>query len=266
MFTAKLNRSKETIGLGTALPAAESLKKESNLGQGNGSISIKLFSKENQNLSDAIVMLTKYYYDSLHNACADTVAYVKTDSHGEAIFAGLNKAHGYSVLPLKWGFEYGSSKGVRVGKFKKDLTFKFEQLEHRIQMIDNATLKQIKNDGTITVRTPKEYKAEIVKWFVFVLLAWWSLAIFLMHKKMYFDPLLLASAMFLTGFCVLIMFAIQNPLTEELRGAEMASGVLMGIAVVFALQFVDFIKFYQGNSKIAFDPTISIPTVAFLTI
>lgn len=264
VFTAKLDRSKEAIGLGNALPVADSLKKENNLGQGDGSIAIKLFTEENQSLSDAIVMLTEYYYDSLHRACADTVAYVKTDSLGEVIFTGLNKAHGYSVLPLKWGFEYGASKGIKFGKFKKNLTFKFEQLEHRIQMIDNATLKQIKNDGTITVRSPKEYKAEVIKWFVLILLAWWSLAIFLMYRKKYFDPLLLSSAMFLTGFCVLIMFAIQNPLTEELRGAEMASGVLIGIVVIFALQFVDFIKFYQGNSKIAFDPTISILRWLFL--
>ena len=265
VFTAKLERSKDAIGLGKTLPAIDSLKSEYNLNQGDGSVTVQLFSEEDKSLSNAFIVLTEYYYnDSLHRACSDTVAYAKTDTFGVATFTGLNRAHGYSVLPLKWGFEYGASKGVRVGKFKKDLTFKFEQLEHRIQMIDNATLKQIKNDGTITVRTPKEYRAEVMKWFVLILLAWWALAIFLMYRRKYFDSLLLASAMFLTGFCVLMMFAIQNPLTEELRGAEMASGVLMGIAVMFALQFVDFIKFYQDNSKITFDPTITILRWLFL--
>lgn len=264
IFRTKLERSKQALGQNALLPPIDSMEHSCSLQKGEGSIEVQLFSDSEFELANAVVFLTEYYYDSLHNACADTIAYAKTDSLGVVFFSGLNKDHGYSVIPIKKGFEYGSSKGIRVGKFKKNTTFRFEQLEHRIQMIDNATLKQIKNDGTITVRTPKEYKAEVIKWFVLVILAWWVLAVFLMRRKKYFDPLLIAAAMFLTGLCVIMMFAIQNPLTEELRGAEMASGVLIGIAIVFALQFVDFIKFYQGNSKINFDPTISVLRWLFL--
>lgn len=265
LFRTKLEKSQAALGQDSLLPSADTLKSSRALHKGDGTITVQLHSDAKADLANAIVQLTEYYYDSLdHHACADTIAYAKTDSAGVATFSGLNKAHGYSVLPIKKGFEYGSSKGIRVDKFKKDLIFRFEQLEHRIQMIDNATLKQIKNDGTITVRTPKEYKSEVIKWFVLVLLAWWLLAIFLMRRKKYFDPLLIAMVMFLTGFCVIIMFAIQNPLTEELRGVEMASGVLIGIAIIFALQFVDFIRFYQENSKISFDPVLTILRWFFL--
>lgn len=265
VFEHKLERSYEAIGVTKDLPSPLSLDSIKDLGNKDGGrITVQLHSKTQQDFSNALVRLTAYYLDSLNQAHIDTLAILKTNSAGVAVFSGLNKAYGYSVLPIKKEFEYGSSKGVKYGKFKSDLTFRFEQLEHRLQMIDNATLKQIKNDGTITVRTPVQYKSTVIKWFIIILLAWWFLAIVLVRLKRNFDPLLIAAVMFLTGLCVIIMFAVQNPLTEELRGVEMASGVLIGMVFIIAFQFVDFIKFYQGRSAIVFDPTIVVLRWLFL--
>ena len=262
VLTNKLEKSYEAVGWTTGLPQMDELATVARIQSyksDSANITIKLHSDNNQNLSNAIVRLTEYYTDTVGVAHSEVIAYAKTDDAGRAVFTGLDKSHGYSVMPIKHGFEYGYTKGVKEGKFKKNITLHFEQLEHRIQMIDNATIKQIKNDGTITVRTPEEYKTEVIKWFVLILFAWWLLALLIARRQPGYDPWIIAALMFLTGLCVIVMYAIQNPLTEELRGTVMASGVLWGIGIITLLQFVDFIKFYQNRTKINFDiPSVGI--------
>lgn len=258
VLTNKVEKSKERVGLTDSLPSVADLKSDRNLGQGAGRITVEVKSDNDESCADAIVRLMLYYTDTLGEAKDTVIAYVKTDSQGKAQFSGLDKSKGYSVLPIKKGYEYGMMKGIHLGKFKKDnYTYAFTQLEHRIQMIDNATLKQIKNDGSITVRTPDEYKHILYKWFIYVILGWWLLYFVLVYRKKKFDPVLIATAMFLSGFCVLMMFSIQNPLTEDLRGVDMAKGVLMGLAIVILFQFIDFIKFYQQRYKLEYDIVLS---------
>ena len=264
----KLERSNQAIGLLHYFPPLDSMSCCAELGDSkegtDGIINVKIHAKGTQDLANIIIPLTEYSIDSTGHAVTNVVAYAKSDSLGQVTFRGLDRKKAYSVLPIRRGFEYGSSKGIKEGKFEKDVTFRFEQVEHRIQMIDNATLKQIKNDGTITVRTPSEFKAEVIKWFVLIVLAWWLLAIVMVRRKRNFDPLLLASVMFLSGLCVIIMFAIQNPLTEELRGAEMATGVLIGVGIIILFQFVDFVKLYQGGYKFDFDIPMQVLRWLFL--
>lgn len=264
------------------LSEIKTLDTKINLGQtdGDGKIAVRVYEAQNRGkvfnmilgekkvyCEDVLVCLREYYVDTIDHS--DVVGYAKTDSKGKAVFSGLNRAHGYSVLPIKKGFEYGSSKGIVRGEFDKHKHFgkkckcEFEQREHRIQMIDNITLRQIKKDGTITVRTPKESKMRMIIWFSFVMLAWWGLALILHWYELYlykfhsvkvnFDPILIAVAMFLTGLCVIVMFAIHDPLTEDMEGVVMASGVLIGIGVIGLLQCVDFMKFYQGQYRFGFE-------------
>ena len=264
VLTNKVELSKMLVGLGDSLedlPDASTLKTRLSLGNGDGEMKVVVTSDSSSNCGGVVIQLIAYYKQS--DTVAKDTSYLKTDSSGCAQITGMNRDKGYSVLPIRYGYEYGSSKGVKCGNFKKyrffnkfwrkEYVYTFEQQEHRIQMIGNAMLKQIKNDGTLTVRTPAEYKAIVVKWFVFVLLAWWTLCLILMRRKKNFDQVLIASVMFLTGFCVLTMFSIQNPLTEDLRGVDMAKGVIIGIIIAIALQFVDFVKFYQEKSKAHFD-------------
>lgn len=272
VLTNKLKLSHEELGLTDSLPETDSLVTKLNLGRkgGDGKITVRLYEKQSRGKvrdrllgakkifrKDVLVCLREYYVDSVEHT--DVVGYAKTDSKGRAVFTGLDRTCGYSVLPIQKGYEYGSSKGVLRGEFNKykhfgkKHEFEFKQQEHRIQMIDNHTLKQIKNDGTITVRTPDEFKTTVIMWFVFVLLAWWLLVLVMKLRKRKVDSVLTASAMFLTGLCVIVMFAIHNPLTEDLEGTLMASGVLIGIGAVALLQLVDFVKFYQGNYRLRFD-------------
>ena len=262
----RVNRSKERIGLSDGMPTANELASalDSISDRGKGGICVEVKDDDEKACCDVPVRLISYYFDSIGQEVHDTL-FAKTDAQGRAQFKGLDTAKGYSVLPIKRGYEYGAVKGIHQGRFEEDdHTYTFKQQEHRIQMLDNATLRQIKNDGTITVRTPAEYRATVVKWFVLVLLGWWLLCFVLVRRKKHFDPLIIAAAMFLTGFCVLMMFSIQNPLTEELRGVDMAIGVLMGLAAVIAVQLIDFVKFYQNRYKLDFDIVMSFFNWLFL--
>lgn len=256
VLSDKVARSNKLVGLADSLPSLETLLSTLNQNEGDGELTININSKSGENLGDVIVRVEEHYLqgDSVKSA---VIAYVKTDGNGIAKIKGLDREKGYSVLPIKRGYEYGSARGVAYGHFdKQEYVFPFEQLEHRIQMLDNFTLKQIKNDGAITVRTPREYQTTVIRWFVMVLMGWWTLCFVLIRRKKNFDPVMIAAGLFLTGLCVLIMFSIQNPLTEELRGVEMATGVLMGLAVIIALQYVDFVKLYQNKYKLKFDIVI----------
>lgn len=275
-LTKKLERSYEAIGQTNDVPLLSESGSELNIDNGNhsvnnGKIFVQVYSKDGVPCSDVAVRLTEYYKDSVEGkpmGHESVIGYAKTDSLGRAVFTGLDYSRGYSVLPIKRGWEYGASKGIVQGKFdkykyfrkfvEKEYLFRFEQQEHLIRMLDDETLKQIKHDGTITVRTPHEYKKAVVKWFVLVLLAWWTLAIILVRRQRNFDPVLLASSMFLSCLCVLMMFAIQDPLTEELRGPVMGAGVLVGVGVIGLLQLVDFVKLYQHNAKIEFDIPLAV--------
>lgn len=204
------------------------------------------------------VLLTTYYRDSLNAPCPAAVGFLPTDSLGVAVFCGLDTAASYSVLPIKRGCEFGSSKGTVGGKWKmrkseEGMVFSFEQKEHLIPLFGNATLKQIKADRTILVRSPKEFKDVAVKWFVYVMLAWWALCLYLIVRKKKFNGALVASCMFLSMLCVLMMFSMQDPLNDELNGIVMGKGVVLGLAVCFVLQSVDFVKFYQNKGLLGFD-------------
>lgn len=260
--------SKNRIGLADSLPETNSLHTVVDLQQGDGEIAVEITTSEKEvSCGDVVVRLEEHFVDS--NGYAQTVvaSYAKSDAKGRAVFKGLDRKKGYSVLPIKRGYEYGSSKGIVMGHFskyryfgrygEKKYVFSFEQQEHLIQMIDNETLKQIKKDGTLTVRTPKEYKAAVVRWFVLVMLAWWVLYFILRWRKKVVDPFMIAAAMFLTVFCVVMMFSIQDPLTEDLRGVEMGTGLLIGLAVIVLLQFLDCKKFYQNRYSFPFDPVLS---------
>ena len=265
VLSNKVRKSKELIGLSDSLPSANELKTEYMANDlGNGSICVIVETEKEIACGDVPIRLVTYCFDSTGVEKNDTI-FVKTDSHGKAQFNRLDTSRGYSVLPIKIGFEYGMTKGIHKGKFKKEkYIYKFIQQEHRVQMIDNATLRQIKNDGAITVRTPAEYKATVIKWFVLILLGWWLLSLVLVFQKRNFDPVMIGTAMFLTGFCVIFMFAIQNPLTEELRGVDMAKGVLMGLSAVIVIQFIDIVKFYQNRYKLEFDTVLATLNWLFL--
>lgn len=282
VLTNKLALSCEGLELTNASPETSTLDSKLNLKRegGNGKIIVRVYEKQTRGklldkisgakkvyCKDVQVSLREYYVDSVEHT--EVVGYAKTDSKGRAVFKGLNRTYGYSVLPIKTGYEYGSSKGIVRGEFNKHTLcgkrqkFQFEQQDHCIQLIDDLTIKQIKNDVTITVRTPEEFKTKVVMWFLLVVLAWWLLVLIMRLCKRNFDSVLIATALFLTGLCVIVMSAIHNPLTENLEGVVMAKGVIGGIFVIALLQLVDFVKLYQNQYRFGFDLPIELTQWSF---
>lgn len=273
VLTKRVKSSCDNLGQNTLL---DSLDRE-RIHPGNDKITVRVYEKvesknwlkkllrvEDEKACENIrVQLIAHYRDTLNKPATDTIGFVLTDSEGNAVFDNLNTEDSYSVLPIRKGFEYGVSRGTRAGKWEmeepgKGMTFAFEQKEHRIQLLGNDKLKQIKEDKTIMVRSPQEYKAIVVKWFVYVMMAWWVLFIFMILRKKKFNGAMIAACMFLTGLCVLMMFSMQDPLNDELHGAGMGQGIVLGLLACIFFQCVDFVKFYQNNSKIGFDIPVNI--------
>lgn len=249
---------KDSIRPGDARMMAVVFKKE----ESSKGLKRKLKIEDKVPCEGVSVYLISHYRDTLGKVGSDTIGYVLTNSNGVAVFDGLSTEDSYSVLPVRKGYEYGVSKGTIDGKWKLDksgaMGFSFEEKEHRIPLFSNATLRQIKNDRTILVRSPKEFSVTVVSWFLYVILAWWGLCLYIIIRKKKFNGALVASCMYLTGLCVLMMFSMSDPLNDELNGVVIGKGVVIGLLVCLLFQSVDFVKFYQNKCKAGFDLPIEL--------
>ena len=208
-------------------------------------------------VSNVLIQLKKHYYNAQYIAQDSVLGYAKTNKDGIALFKGLDTACYYSVLPIKEKYEFGRAKGTIGGSLgsenKGKREFAFMQKEHTIRLFDNSTYQQIRSNKVFTVRTPAEYKNILFTCLICFFIAWWGLYFMLIWKKKEFSRDIIALLMFLTGYCLLIMFSIHQPLSDKLRGVDMAIGIIVGIMIIGLLQWVDFLKFYQDKSKIKFD-------------
>lgn len=222
---------------------------------------------------DVPVRLQMHFRDSVGDPQLQLLGYVFTNKDGIAKFDGLCADSSYSVLPIREGYEYGQSKGVVGGEWivqrgligrlwhgfmnlihnRKDGEFRFIEKEHRIPLLSNTALRQIKNERTIIVRTPDEFKNELVKSKRLLLWSWWALTIVLAFffrrekrlPKREFDlssGFIVACCMLLSGLSVLMMFSMVDPVNDELKGLDMVIGVMIGIGLTIILLFFDFVK------------------------
>lgn len=218
-----------------------------------------MLSKGTKPCANIVVRLSEQYIDSLDNYKSKrrTIAYLKTNDKGKVSFNGLNPNLSYSVLPIHDGFEYGTTKGTIGGNLSKydnaTLNCSFTQQEHKIRIFDAQTLKQIKEDKTLTIRSPKEFKNILVKYVVLFFAAWWGLWLVCKVRRKPINETTLAILMSLTGLCLLTMFSLNDPLTDKLLGADMAQGIIAGVVLIAILLNVNFKKLYQNQALIDFD-------------
>lgn len=217
-------------------------------------------SKKMKPCANVIVRLSEQcIVDTLDNytSARNTITYLKTNNSGKVSFKGLNPNLSYSVLPIKDGYEYGSSKGTIGGDLAQyenhTLNCSFSQQEHRIRIFGALTLKQIKEDQTITIRSPQQFKNILVKYLVMFFAAWWALWLYCRARKKSLDDTILSILMTLTGLCLLTMFSLNDPLTDKLLGVEMAHGIIIGVFLIAIFLNINFKKFYQNQSSVDFD-------------
>lgn len=232
---------------------------------GNQKIEVQIIDNDSKKPAQGVLVRLKehYYKDSLDylNNLASRVAedsivgYSMTNSDGIATFE-IDATHYYSVLPIKYGYEYGRSKGTLNGK-PINGPLCFIQKKHKITLFDALTYSRIKQDQRLTVRTPTQYKDNLIFAFVMFLTVWWLLYFLVLYcdKRLQklSDHLLIVILMALTGIGLLSIFSISHPLLDMENGSNVMQGIILGgLALVICSSF-NYIKFFNDNSFIKFD-------------
>lgn len=196
-----------------------------------------------------LVRLDSHYMDETDTPVAELLAYGMTGEDGTVTFSGLNENKSYSILPIRKDYSYGRSKGTTNGSLKEykgkgEITF--VSSPHTIKLFDNGTLRRIKQDGTITVRTPKVY-SKTLQLYVCLFFIVWLVIFFVGRGSM--DYWLASILMTITGISLLLMFGINDPLSERILGAETAQGIIGGIIIVALLQGANLRTLYQDETR-----------------
>ena len=223
----------------------------------------RILGKDNKAVAGTLVRLKEHYYltdtvnsKALYEAQDSIIAYALTNKDGLATFKGLKKEGYYSLLPVKKGFEYGASKGTSNGNlgettkksifkkikhlFKNEPDFTFLQREHRITPFDMPVYLSIKEDNALTVRTPSQFKSNLIVSLILFFITWWSFSFFLRDRS-----LLLPILMALSGIGLLMMYAIANPLTDKLLGYDTAIGVIIGVIVLGFISKINISRIFN---------------------
>ncbi len=141
------------------------------------------------------------------------VGYARTDGQGNFSFEGLPPEQAFEVLPLQPGFQFGRSKGVE--KLTKDASFTFSQSQHTIKLFSTQDFNTFKKEKTFIVRTPEE--ATQWFWIIFAVFIGGFLLLHLMLSLKFptADQLLLPILMLLTGFSLITLLSLQDPLRDR---------------------------------------------------
>ena len=178
-------------------------------------------------------------------ASDSVVGWAITDASGIAVLP-VHKGGSYSVLPVKDGYEYGREKGTVNGTITGKVTsYSFEEHTHKVTPLDPMTYNRIKEDRALTVRTPEQWKDNLIMAVIIFLLSWWGgfFAIKGVDKKLgkQSDSLMIVALMTMTGISLLAMFAIVDPLVDRMMGLDMAWGVLYGVVALVAMSSVNYV-------------------------
>lgn len=197
---------------------------------------------EGEPMPGTLVQLREHIATLDEDTLYDHVVYARTGSDGEFHFTGLMKDSGYSVLPLKPGYEFGSRKGSAGLAGNKFYTFNGKP--HKIRLIGPIAYAQIKGDGVLLVRTPEEFITSY--WLIAggCILAFFIAHIILWLRKKQPDVFILPLLLLLCGISILLLFSIQNPLTDTLHAAQALQGVIAGLAGFVAFALIDIRKLY----------------------
>lgn len=224
----------------------------------NAGLLSKFMGRDKTPCAGVVVRLHEHFINDENMPDSRTLGYVKTDASGKAVFNGLCDTLSYSVLPIREGYEYGTSKGTVEGTLAMSgedghLECSFVENEHRIKVFSNSTLKNIKSDHIITVRHLKDYFITMAIYVGIFFAAWWLFILVYKWRNPKADHGIISIIMMLTGLCLLMMFSMNDPLNDKIIGVDMAQGVIAGVFIMMLLQLVNFTRFYQGRCRIPFD-------------
>ena len=267
--------AKDILGLDTLYNAQVRINhpSEVTLNEGPQSISGRVSSKENlskpewfvsklyaifgepygKDQANVLIRLERYFPTPVGEEIKDIrtqMHYAKTDANGHFAFKGLDASGSYSVIPLQEGFEFGNKQGTtKTGLLNEDLNLHFYSKAHTIKILASDTYQKIKDDKVFTVRTPQDFKSQFLTWVLAFFIAFWLVHLVWRVRHFEGDTLILPLLMTLTGISVLMMFAIQDPLRDTLRGTQTVQGVLLGLLALLVMSQIKVAEFFSIKSE-----------------
>ncbi len=155
-----------------------------------------------------------YALDSATNRQLQSLsAYARTNANGSYSFIGLPAGKSFQVLPLKPGFQFGPPKGIE--GLEDEISFSFVQSPHKLRLFSSKDFNNLKKEGSLIVRTPQE----VIRWF-WIIVGCFFLSFFLLHALLSVrftdaDQLILPVIMLLTGFSLITLLSLQDPLRDR---------------------------------------------------
>ena len=173
-------------------------------------------------------------------------SYARTDAQGTFRFEGLPQGDAFSVLPMHPIWEFGPSQNT--DSLTENLNFEFKAKHQTLRLLGAVTYQQVKEDKTLTVRTPDNFKGLFLTWTLVFFVAFWAVHLFWTARRFEGDNLILPLLMLLTGTSTLMMFGIQDPLRDLLRGPETVQGVAVGLLLLAVLSQLPLGRWYSTRS------------------
>lgn len=226
------------------------------LKEGDGTMSAQVREAGSKKpMQGVLVRIDRHDLDSIGHPEFSVMGYACTDDDGIAVFDGLDMRASYSLLPVCQGYEFGLPNGT-VGCVLGDLkntAFSFMGRPHTIRLFTNESLQRMREDGRILVRAPDEFLYTLNVLFMAFMLVWCLVFILGHIRNGKLDDVMAGLLMMITGCSFLVMFGINDPLTEPLLGKHMSVGICIGVLGVAFLQLFNVQRFFQNRYKLHFE-------------
>lgn len=188
--------------------------------------------------------------DSTGNQLESLVAYARTDAQGNYSFIGLGTGQSFEVIPLQPGFQFGRSKGV--GNIGENKSFSFSQSPHTIKLFSTQDFNNFKKEKSFIVRTP----AEATRWFMLIAIAFlgafWLLHILLSVRFAEADQVLLPILMLLTGFSLITLLSLQDPLRDRFLAKSTVQYFGAGFVAILVILLFNLRRFTTDSKLYRF--------------
>ncbi|WP_332369193.1 FtsW/RodA/SpoVE family cell cycle protein [Spirosoma telluris] len=245
-FQSRLQLSRQQMGFDSVLYVRELNNPKPypatvSTGSGTEAISGRVM-RDEQPMADVLVQLKRHPATAQPDTLPDQFTYARTDADGKFAFTGLLSGSGYSVVPLKPGFEFGSRRGT--SHLTTDQMYTFTARRHQLRLIGSTVYGQLKTDHAFAVRTPTAFTTQFWTIVVLFMLVFWTVQGFWDIRHFQPDPLLLPILMLLTGISVLTLLAIQDPLQDMLYAWQTLQGIALGLIGMTILSQLNIGRFY----------------------